>query len=195
MKWHNWKGVHFNYVVKARLIPRNTWGNRSWTGGHLQWFNRQESLEHFNRCTPRKKCVPWKHLYFSLSFPAVSMYSSVKRSLTTWLIFKTLALTLPTTAVLGKISKQLVLLGRKKTEWNQDEPSFLTAQESVLAQIMPWSIAGLRTTEWNMWPLLLTKHTFQQARLSVVSLKIIVGCIFFPFLSPKHFLLISGLKN
>ena len=62
------------------------------------------------------------------------------------MIFRTLALTLPTTAVLDKISKQLVLQGRekkkKKGEWNQAEPSFLTAQGAVLAHVTPGPVAG-----------------------------------------------------
>lgn len=102
---------HILTAVKAKLIPGNIWGNEP--NGHLQWFNRQDSLEHFNRCTPGKNGVPWKHLYFSFSFPVVSIYSSVRDHIQ-YLIFRTLAWTLPTTAVLDKISKQLVLEGRKK---------------------------------------------------------------------------------
>lgn len=68
------------------------------------------------------------------------------------MIFKTLALTLPTTAVLDKISQQSVLQGEK--EENQFGPSFLRAKGSFLAQVMAGSVAGRVATECSMWPLL-----------------------------------------
>lgn len=60
---------------------------------------------------------------------------------------------------------------------------------------LPGSVAGPVATEWNIWLLPLMKYTFQQARSSVISLNINCGVYFFLFLSPEHFLLISGFKK
>lgn len=100
-------------AVKVKLIPPTPGATGAKWGTYSEWLNRQDSLEHFSRCTPHKKRVPWKHLYFSFNFPAVSMYSSVKRSHSR-LDFQDTGPNSSYPAVLDKISKQLVLQGRGK---------------------------------------------------------------------------------
>lgn len=184
---------HILTAVKAKLTPGNIWGNRSQMG-HLQWFNRQDSLEHFNRCTPRRNRVPWKHLYLSFSFPVVSIYSSVKRS-HSYLIFRTLALTLPTTAVLDKISKRLVIQGRKKKGWIKSSWAKFSYSTGICPCQDNATISCWTCSNWIKYMASTTDEIYLSIGKIIIFLNIKSGVYFFFFLSSKHFLMISGLKN
>lgn len=183
---------HILTAVKAKLIPGNIWGNEP--NGHLQWFNRQDSLEHFNRCTPGKNGVPWKHLYFSFSFPVVSIYSSVRDHIQ-YLIFRTLAWTLPTTAVLDKISKQLVLEGRKKG-WIKSSWAKLSYSTGLCPCPDNATISCCFCSKWVKymaptiwWNILFNRQDYHLSKYKEWDI------YFSFFLSSKHFLMISGLKK